>query len=87
MDEKNIINENIQEKVKEKVEPKSVNKSTQSQYKECEVLVYDANNKTLIISFDGLGYEFENVAENPGKIVRVKATGKVGNSNFKLTLV
>lgn len=86
MDEKNIVNENIQEKVKEKVESKSTNKPKQSQHKECEVLVYNAKKETLIISFDGLGYEIKNVKQNPGKTVRVKTTGKVGTPSFKLVL-
>lgn len=85
MEEKNI-NENIQEEVKEKVESKSINKSRQL-YKECDVLTYNAKNGTIIVSFDGFGYELKNIKENPGKTVRVKVSGKIGNPNFKLTLV
>lgn len=40
---------NINEKVKEKVETKSVNKPKQSQYKECDVLVYNARTQTAIV--------------------------------------
>lgn len=87
MEEKILENENIQEKVEEKVESKSVNKSKQPQYKECDVLVYNAKKGTMIVSFDGLGYELKDVAKNPGKTVRVKSSGKIGNPNFKLTLV
>ena len=41
---------NINEKVKEKVETKSVNKPKQSQYKEYDVLVYNARTQTAIVS-------------------------------------
>ena len=55
MAEKNILNETVQEKVKEKVESKSVNKPKQPQYKECEVLAYNAKKKTIKVSFNGFG--------------------------------
>ena len=87
MAEKNILNETVQEKAKEKVESKSVNKPKQPQYKECEVLAYNAKKKTIIVSFNGFGYEFENIEKNPGKTVRVKPTGKIGSPSFKLALV
>lgn len=77
---------NINEKVKEKVEIKSVNKPKQSQYKEYDVLVYNARTQTAIVSVDGFGYEFKNVAKDPGKSVRVKVSGRSKTSNYKLEL-
>ncbi len=77
---------NINEKVKEKVETKSVNKPKQSQYKEYDVLVYNARTQTAIVSVDGFGYEFKNVAKDPGKSVRVKVSGKPKTSSYKLEL-
>lgn len=86
MDEKNLNDEIIQEKVKEKVEEKS-QKVKQPQCKECDVLLYNVKKQTLVASFDGLGYEFHDVTENPGKTVRVKQSGKMGTPSFKLALV
>ena len=77
---------NINEKVKEKVETKSVNKSKQSQYKECDVLVYNARTQTAIVSVDGFGYEFKNVTKDSGKSVRVKVSGRFKTTNNKLEL-
>ena len=82
----NMEGKNINEKVKEKVETKSVNKSKQSQYKECDVLVYNARTQTAIVSVDGFGYEFKNVTKDPGKSVRVKVSGRFKTSNYKLEL-
>lgn len=82
MDEKKINDE----KVKEKVENKS-QKIRRSQSRECEVLLYNAKKQTLVVSFNGLGYEFVNVTKNPGKTVLIKYTGKVGTPSFKLELV
>lgn len=73
---------NINEKVKEK----SVNKPKQSQYKECDVLVYNARTQTIIVSVDGFGYEFKNITKDPGKSVRVKVSGKPKTSSYKLEL-
>lgn len=77
---------NINEKVKEKVETKSVNKPKQSQYKEYDVLVYNARTQTAIVSVDGFGYAFKNVTKDPGKSVRVKVSGRSKTSNYKLEL-
>lgn len=76
----------INEKVEEKVESKSVNKPKQAQYKECDVLVYNAKKETIAVSFDGLGYELKGIKKDPGKTVRVKVSGKIGTPNFKLAL-
>ncbi len=54
--------------------------------KECDVLVYNAAKESIIISFDGFGYEFKNVTKDPGKNVSVKYSGKIGTPNFKLEL-
>lgn len=73
----NMEEKNINEKVKEKVETKSVNKPKQSQYKECDVLVYNARTQTAIVSVDGLGYEFKNVTKDPGQICSCEGFWKI----------
>lgn len=86
MEKETLLNTDIHEKVEEKVETKSTN-TKQPQGKVCDVLVYNSKKQTMIVCFDGLGYEFTGISKNPGKTVRVKQSGKVGTSNFKLTLV
>ena len=61
-------------------------KKWNAQYKEYDVLVYNARTQTAIVSVDGFGYEFKNVTKDPGKSVRVKVSGRSKTSNYKLEL-
>ena len=85
----------IQEKVEnKKVESKSVSNTKRTKKstipkvntKECDVLVYNASKKYIIISFDGNGYKIGNISENPGKKATVEYTGTFATSDFKMEL-
>lgn len=75
---------NQEEKVDDKVGKSK--KSKQSNIVKCDVLKYNAKTNKMIISFNDFGYELD-AKENPGSSVNVKVTGKIGNQNFKLTVV
>lgn len=84
-----VINDVVQEKDKEKVETKSSTSKRSkpsSSVKECDVLVYNKKNNTIIISFDGFGYELKGITKDPGKKVLVKYSGDVHSPNFKIEI-
>jgi len=73
-----------EEKVEEKVETKTATKRAKTQTKECDVLIYNAGKKFIVIAFDGLGFRLDYDGADPGAKIRVKYAGKIGTPTFKL---
>jgi hypothetical protein len=55
-------------------------------YKECNVLSYIEQTKTLLVDFDGIGISFitDKIVSNK---VKVRYTGKLGTKDFKCELI
>lgn len=55
-------------------------------YKECNVLNYIEQIKTLLVDFDGVGICFNSDNIDTDK-VKIKYTGKLGTKDFKCELI
>lgn len=75
-------NKEYMEDITKEFLPKKPKNNNNFKTKECKILQYNKNTKTLDIDFNGYGIRIHNVEKISGDTIEIKYKGCIGKSNF-----